>query len=105
MTTFDEREMAFEAKFAHDEETRFKAQARCNKKLGLWAAEFLGLTGTKAETYAQEVITAELEEPGHEDVIRKLAADLSGKVATDVIRSQRRLFLSEAIDEIMAEAS
>jgi len=79
MTTFDERENAFEAKFAHDEEMQFKAQARCNKLLGLWAAAKLGKTGSDAEDYAKTVVIADMEEAGHEDVYRKVAGDLGGK--------------------------
>ena len=70
MSTFDSREQAFEAKFAHDEEMQFKAQARCNKLLGLWAAEMLGKSGDAAEAYAKTVVTADFQEPGHEDVVR-----------------------------------
>ena len=76
MTAFDDREKAFESKFAHDEEMSFRAEARCNKLLGLWAAEMLGKSGTDAEAYAREVIKADFEEAGHEDVVRKVAADL-----------------------------
>ena len=74
MSTFDERESAFENKYAHDEEMQFKAQARCNKLLGLWAAELMGKSGDEAEAYAKEVIIADFEEAGHEDVVRKVAA-------------------------------
>ena len=79
MTAFDDREKAFESKFAHDEEMSFRAEARCNKLLGLWAAEMLGKSGTDAEAYAREVIKADFEEAGHEDVVRKVAADLGDK--------------------------
>lgn len=75
MTTFDKREEAFEAKFAHDEELRFKATARRNKLLGLWAAEKLGLDEAKAEDYAKEVVRSDFEEPGDEDVFRKIETD------------------------------
>ena len=78
MTTFDNRENAFENKFAHDAELAFKVVARRNKLLGLWAAEQLGLAGEAAETYARSVVAADLEEAGDEDVIRKLMADLAG---------------------------
>ena len=89
MTTFDDREHAFEAKFAHDEEMVFKAEARTNKKLGLWAAELLGKSDDEAEEYAKTVIIADFEEAGHEDVIRKVAADLEGKADADTIRAKR----------------
>ena len=77
MAQFDDREKAQEAKFARDGELRFKAEARRNKLLGLWAAEKLGLSGAAAETYAKEVVAADFEEAGDEDVIRKLAGDLT----------------------------
>ena len=76
MTTFDDRENAFENKYAYDEEMKFRAQARCNKLLGLWAAELLGKTGDDADAYAKEVVLSDFEEAGHEDVVRKVAADL-----------------------------
>ncbi len=78
MTTFDERENASEARFAHDAEMQFKVAARRDKLVGLWAAEKLGLAGLEADAYARQVILSDLEEPGDEDVIRKLVADLAG---------------------------
>src|SRR5712691_104164 len=75
MTTFEDREKGFERKFAHDEELKFKATARRNKLLGFWAAEKMGLQGDAAQTYAREVVKADLVEPGEEDVFRKLRAD------------------------------
>ena len=75
MGTFDRREEAFEAKFARDEELRFKAEARRNKLLGLWAAEKLGKTGDAADAYAREVVAADFEEAGDEDVFRKIRKD------------------------------
>ena len=71
MTTFKDRNKGFEQKFAHDEELKFRATARRNKLLGLWAADQLGLTGDEAQAYAREVIKADLAEPGDEDVVRK----------------------------------
>jgi hypothetical protein len=79
MTTFDKREEGFEKKFAHDEELRFKASARRNKLLGLWAAEKLGLSGTEAESYAKEVVISDLDEQGDHDVFRKIRADFDAK--------------------------
>lgn len=76
MTTFDDRQKAFEAKFAHDEETRFRILARRGKLIGLWAAEKLGKDGAAAEDYAKSVLLSDLEVPGDEDIIAKLAADL-----------------------------
>ena len=72
MTTFDKREDAFESKFAHDAELQFKAEARRNKLLGLWAAALLGKTGDDAEEYAKTVVAADLDHAGHEDVFRKI---------------------------------
>ena len=72
MTTFDKREDAFEKQFAHDEELRFKATARRNRLLGLWAAEKLGKTGEDADVYAREVVMSDFEEAGDEDVFRKI---------------------------------
>src|SRR4029078_3010507 len=79
MTTFDKREEGFERKFAHDEELRFRATARRNKLLGLWAAGEMGITGADALVYAREVIKADLEQPGEEDVFRKLRGDFDAK--------------------------
>ena len=79
MTKFNEREKAFEAKFKLDEELRFKATARRNKLLGLWAAEQMGLNEGEAEAYAKEVVKADFEAPGDDDVLQKVLADLQGK--------------------------
>ena len=76
MTTFDERERGFEGKFARDEELRFKATARRNKLLGLWAAEKLGKSGAEADAYVREVVRADMQEAGDEDVLRKVRDDL-----------------------------
>jgi len=103
MNTFDDRETAFEAKFAHDEEMTFKAEARANKMLGLWAAEKMGLSGDEADAYAKTVIIADFEEAGHEDVIRKVTADLEGKVESDVIRAKRSECLVEAKGQLAAD--
>ena len=75
MTTFEERQKGFERKFAHDEELKFKATARRNRLLGLWAAEQMGLAGDDAKDYARQVVKADLAEPGEEDVFRKIRAD------------------------------
>jgi hypothetical protein len=96
MSTFDERERAFETKFAHDMEMQFKAVARRNKLLGLWAAGLLGKTGQAAEDYAMEVIRADFEEAGHEDVFRKVAADLAGLADEATIRAKMAEFLAAA---------
>ncbi len=82
MSSFDDREKGFEGKFAHDEELEFKATARRNRLAGLWAAELMGLEGENREDYARAIIRSDFEHPGDEDVIRKLAQDLSAaKVA------------------------
>jgi hypothetical protein len=79
MTTFDKREEAFEQQFAHDEELRFRATARRNKLLGLWAAEKLGLSGAEAESYAKSVVMADFDEAGDHDVMRKIRTDFDTK--------------------------
>jgi hypothetical protein len=96
MSTFDDRERAFETKFAHDMEMQFKAVARRNKLLGLWAAGLLGRTGQAAEDYAMEVIRADFEEAGHEDVFRKVAHDLAGRADEATIRAKMAEFLVQA---------
>jgi len=84
MTSFDDRERAFETKFAHDEEMKFRLAARRNKLLGVWAARLMGLSDVEAEAYARDVVRADFEEAGDEDVIRKLLGDLtSAGVETD----------------------
>ena len=103
MTTFDDREHAFEAKFAHDEEMQFKAQARCNKMLGLWAAGLMGKTGDEAAAYAKTVVIADFEEAGHEDVVRKVTADLDGLADADTVRAKMAELLPEAKAQIMSE--
>ncbi len=101
MTTFDKREEGFENKFAHDEELKFKAFARRNKMLGLWAATLLGKSGAEADAYAKDVVLADLEEQGDEDVVRKLKADLAGKGITEQqIRAQMSDLLAQAVAQI-----
>jgi hypothetical protein len=99
MTSFDKREEGFEKKFAHDEELRFKANARRNKLLGLWAAEKLGKTGADAEAYAKSVVTADFEEAGDDDVFRKVRADFD---AAGVQQSDHQI--RRTMDELMATA-
>ncbi|HEX3442995.1 MAG TPA: DUF1476 domain-containing protein [Pseudolabrys sp.] len=100
-TTFDKREEGFEKQFAHDEELRFKAYARRNKMLGLWAAQLLGKTGADAETYAKEVVLADFEEAGHEDVVRKVVKDLADKgVTEEQVRTMMAELLAQAIEQI-----
>lgn len=101
MTTFDKREEGFEKKFAHDEELRFKAMARRNKLLGLWAAGLLGKSGADAEAYAKEVVLADFEEAGDNDVMRKVVADLAGKGVTEAqVRAQMNELLGQAIEQL-----
>ncbi|MCH2167558.1 MAG: DUF1476 domain-containing protein [Oceanicola sp.] len=101
MSTFDDRENAFENKFAHDAEMRFKAEARRNKLLGLWAADLLGKSGDDAEAYAAEVVRADFEEAGHEDVVRKVAGDLGAKATADDIRTKMAELLPIAQQQIL----
>ena len=103
MTTFDDRENAFENKYAHDEEMKFRAEARRNKLLGLWAAELLGKTGEDADAYAKEVVKADFEEAGHEDVVRKVAADLGELADADTIRSKMDELLRIAKQQMVNE--
>ncbi|MCP3465214.1 MULTISPECIES: DUF1476 domain-containing protein [unclassified Bradyrhizobium] len=105
MTTFDKREEGFEKKFALDEEQKFKAEARRNRMLGLWAAEKLGITGDAATAYAKEVVAADFEEAGDGDVLRKVLGDLTSKgVATteQAIRAKMTELLAAAATEVKA---
>ncbi len=99
MNSFDKREEGFEKKFAMDAEQKFKAEARRNKLLGLWAAEKLGITGDAANAYAKEVVAADFEEAGDGDVLRKVAGDFSAKGVT-VTETQVRA----KMDELMLQA-
>lgn len=103
MTTFDDRENAFEAKFAHDADMAFKAVARRNKALGAWAAGLLGLTGDAVGAYQMAVIAADFEEDGDDDVVRKLVADLAGKATEAEIRAKMAALLSEVKARMVAE--
>lgn len=103
MTTFDQRKDGFEKKFAHDEELQFKARARRNKLLGLWAAEKLALQGADAETYAKAVVLADFEESGEEDVFRKVRGDFDAKsvaVTDEEIRKAMSELQARAVEEI-----
>jgi hypothetical protein len=106
MTTFDDREAAFENKFAHDEELRFKAIARRNKLLGLWAAQRLGKTGAEAEAYAKSVVLADFQTAGDHDVLDKVRGDLEGagveSASQAEIRAQMDTLMAQATQEIMA---
>ena len=102
MTTFDKREEGFEKKFAHDEELKFKASARRNKLLGLWAAEKLGLTGAAADAYSKEVIAADFEEAGDDDVFRKLRKDFDAKGVSESDHQIRRT-MQELMEKAVAQ--
>jgi hypothetical protein len=103
MTTFDKREDAFERQFAHDEELKFKAEARRNKLLGLWAAEKLGKTGADADAYAKEVVASDFEEAGDADVLRKVLGDLAAKGVTEAeIRAKMSELLATAVAQVKA---
>lgn len=103
MSTFEDRENAFESKFAHDAEMQFKAEARRNKLLGLWAAELMGKSADEAAEYASEVIKSDFQEAGDEDVFRKIAGDLGDKADEATIRSQMTSLLAQAKAQLMDE--
>ena len=103
MSGFDDRENAFENKFAHDQELEFKAVARRNKLLGLWAAELMGLTGDDAEAYGKDVVKADFEEAGDEDVFRKVRGDLDARgieQSDHQIRHKMEQLLEEAREQV-----
>jgi hypothetical protein len=107
MTSFEDREKGYERKFANDEELKFRATARRNKLLGLWAAEQLGMSGDEAQAYAREVIKADLEIPGDDDVFRKIRRDFDAKgvqKSDHQIRSKMVDLMGVAISQIEAEA-
>ena len=99
MTTFEERREAYESKFAHDQELRFKALARRDKLLGLWAAEKLGKSGDDAQAYARQVVRADMQDAGDEDVFRKIRADFD---AAGVAQSDHQI--RRTMEELMIEA-
>jgi hypothetical protein len=100
MTTFDKREEGFEKKFALDEEQKFKAEARRNRLLGMWAASMLGMSGEAAVAYAKDVVAADFEEAGHAGVVRKLTTDLGAK-GVAITEAQLRA----KMDELMVQAA
>ncbi len=103
MSTFDDRENAFEAKFAHDADMQFKAAARRNKLLGLWAAELMGKSGDDAAAYASEVIKSDFEEAGDDDVLRKVAGDLGDTSDADTIRAKMTELMAEAKAQLLSD--
>ncbi len=106
MATFNDRERAEEAKYSLDQQSKFKALARRDKLLGLWAADLLGLAGDDAAEYAKSVILSDLEEPGDEDVIRKVLGDFDAKgvakTREDIIAQLEQL-MAVAVEQIKSE--
>ena len=108
MSGFDKRREGFESKFAHDEDLRFRATARRDKLLGLWAAEKLGLSGSAAEEYAKEVVKAEFEEPGDHDVFRKIRRDFDAKsiaISDHQIRREMEELMAVAVEQVGGKKS
>jgi hypothetical protein len=103
MSSFEDRENAFENKFAHDAQMQFKAEARRNKLLGLWAAGLLGKSDNDANAYATEVVKSDFEEAGDEDVFRKVAGDLGDKASEDDIRAKMTELMATAKAQLMDE--
>ena len=107
MASFDDREKVFENKFAHEEKLDFAVEARCSKLFGLWVAEQIGLEGADADTYAMEVVESNLEEPGFEDIMRKVNADLDEKqieISDHVLRTELNNALEEAKKQIAEDS-
>ena len=105
MRSFDDRQHAFESKYAHDAEMQFKVEARRNKLLGLWAADLLGKTGEDAAEYAKEVVKSDFEEAGDEDVYRKVSGDLGDAASEDTIRAKMKELMVAAKSQIMDETA
>ena len=106
MTSFGDREKAFEDKFKHDQELQFKVEARRNKLLGLWVAELMGRAGDAAASYAKEVIASDFEEPGDGDVVRKVMGDLEKaeiEMSEQRLRKKMEEFMAEAKQQVMTE--
>lgn len=106
MSKFDEREKGFENKFAHDQEFEFRAVARRNKLLGLWLADKFGLSGAEAQAYAKEVVAADFEEAGHDDVVRKVLGDIKARgagITEHAIRVEMDRLLAEARAQLRDE--
>ncbi len=106
MTTFDERESSFEAKFKHDKELQFRVNNRRNKLLGLWAANLLGIHGADAESYAKEVVKSDFATPGDHDVLQKVLADFKAKnveMSEHRLRKQMDDLMKIAADQIRTE--
>ena len=107
MTGFDDRQKAFENQYKHDQETKFKVNARRNKLLGEWAGAQMGLAGADLDAYAKSVVMADFEKPGDDDVLQKVAADLKAKglaVGDGVIRAEMEKLLATAKEQILKQA-
>ena len=104
MSGFEDREDAFEKKFAHDAELQFRVEARRNKLLGLWAAELMDLSGDAAQAFAMDVVKSDLEEAGDEDVYRKVAGALETRATEADIRGKMAALLVDAKQQIMSES-
>ena len=104
MPTFDDRENAFENKFAHDAQLQFRAEARRNRLLGLWAADKLGKSPEEAAEYAKEVVKSDFQEAGDEDVYRKVAGDLGDRASEPEIRAKMAELMVEAKKQILSES-
>ena len=107
MTTFDDRERGFEAKFANDEELKFKIMARRDRMLGEWVGAKLGLSGSELDTYARSILKADLAEPGDEDVVRAVLAHVEGKgvsLTAEDIRAKLNAFEAEAATAVRTGA-
>lgn len=105
MSSFDKREEGFEKKFALDEEQKFKAEARRNRLLGMWAAEKLGITGDAAAAYAKEVVAADFEEAGDSDVVRKVMGDFTAKgiaMTEPQVRAKMDELMATAVTQVKA---
>ncbi|MBE9635493.1 DUF1476 domain-containing protein [Salipiger mangrovisoli] len=103
MTTFDDREQAFENKFAHDANLNFQAEVRCNRQLGLWAAGLLGKSGDEATAYAERIIKADLDKADHAGIIASITGDLNGRASAEDVTAKRAALLVEARREVLKE--
>lgn len=106
MNSFDDRAKSFEDKFAHDQELQFKASARRNKLLGLWVAEQLGKSADEVDAYVKSVLVSDFAEPGDDDVLRKVLADLEAggvAISREELRVQMDVLMREAMQQLMDE--
>lgn len=106
MTTFDDREQAFENKFKHDQELLFRIYARRAKLVGLWAAEQMGITGEEAEAYGKQIVAVDFEEPGHQDIVRRIMADFQAKgvdISAHRLEKEMDLLLEKARQQLQEQ--